>query len=133
MRDFTSMPVDVTCGQVVRQLQLALQGKEDDPWTETVKNSVKPVMRTHKSEMSNLKRFGMASFTGQGAVHAKELIAKLDAIGICCVLEGELERLAPDTGVSKGPAWLPAALESGAHREEKAAAQARRLLKAAQR
>ncbi len=44
----------------------------------------------------------------------------LGAMGVVAVSVGELEGFAPTLGVAKGPAWLSAALEAGAHKESAA-------------
>lgn len=72
----------------------------------------------------------MSAFSGQSAQRAEALVARLDSLGICCVRVGELEHFAPAIGVSKGPAWLPAALNAEAHRKQHAQDQAIRLCQA---
>lgn len=120
--------VEATCGQVLAQIEATLSDISNAAWTEETRALIKPALRTRQSDFKNLKRFGMATFSGQAAVHAEALINKLDALGICCVREGELERLAPTVGVSKGAAWLPAALGASAHHGEAARKQVQRLL-----
>lgn len=132
IRDLRSAPVDITTGQMLAQVEAMLDGKLDEAWTEQKKEFIKPVMRTRQSAFKNLKRFGMATFSGQAAVEAERLVTKLDSLGICCVREGELERLAPALGVAKGAAWLPAALSTGAQKNEMAQKQVRLILKAGQ-
>lgn len=132
VHDLRAVPVDVSCAQVLTQIEVALKDRLDDAWTEEMKKLVRPAMRTSQSEFQKLKRFGMATFSGQAAVHASHLVERLDALGICCVREGELERLAPTVGVSKSAAWLPAALSMEAQRGEEAKKQARLILTASQ-
>lgn len=132
VQDLKATRVDVTCGQVLTQITALLEGRPDLPWTDETKERIKPVTRTRQSEFAKLKRFGVATFSGQAAIHAENLLTKLDALGICCVREGELERLAPTVGVSKGAAWLPAALGAGAQRGDEAKKQVQRILDAGQ-
>lgn len=132
INDLRAMPVEATCGQVVAQVQSALAGMDDVPWTEETKQILRPALRTRKSELAALKRYGVSAFAGQAAASADRLLGHLDSLGICCVREGELERLAPTLGISKGPAWLGAALKAGAHRSLAAGQHVIRVLAAAQ-
>lgn len=131
VHDLKAAQVEATCGQVLTQIQAALMDVQEQPWTEATRARLKPVTRTRQSEFQKLKRFGVATFSGQAAVHAEAVLTKLDALGICCVREGELERLAPALGVSKGPSWLGAALDAEAHKGETARRQVERVLAAA--
>lgn len=131
VQSLKAAPVQATCVQVLQQIQAVLEGVKDQPWTEDTRDLIKPATRTSQSEFKKLKRFGVATFSGQAAVHAKSLLDALDAMGICCIREGELERLAPTLGVAKGSAWLGAALDAEAHKGEKARKQVRRFLDAA--
>lgn len=90
VHDLRAAPVDITCRQVLAQVEAALSGKLDEAWTEDAKKLARPAMRTRQSEFQNLKRFGMATFSGQAAVEAERLVSALDSLGICCVREGEL-------------------------------------------
>jgi len=132
VNDMRSAQVDATCAEVLAQIETALGDVMDQPWTEETRARLRPATRTRKSEFYKLKRFGVAAFSGEAAIHADETLAKLDSFGICCVREGELERMAPTLGVSKGPAWLGAALKAGAHRGDAAKKHVERILAAAQ-
>ncbi|GAA1166870.1 hypothetical protein GCM10009606_49970 [Nocardioides aquiterrae] len=127
-----SKKVEATCGEVLKAVEVALSGQHDEAWTEEKKVALRPALRTSQTEFKKLKRFGMATFAGQSAAAAEQLVAQLDALGICCVREGELERLAPALGVTKGPAWVGAALAAGAHEDSQAIAQVQRMVDAAQ-
>lgn len=132
VQDLKASKIEATTGQVLAQIDAALEDVMDEPWTDETKRLLKPVTRTSQSEFRKLKRFGVATFSGQAARHAEVLLTRLDALGICCVREGELERLAPTLGVSKGSAWLGAALDAEAHKGDKARQQVQRALDAAQ-
>jgi hypothetical protein len=77
-----------------------------------------------------LTEFGQMAFKGQAAVAADRLLEGLDRIGIVALRAGELENLAPTLGISKGSAWLPAALAAGAHRDEATQQHLHRILNA---
>lgn len=117
-----------TCGHVLRAITSELEPEASKPWNADMKRLLTPITRTSESSFQKLKQYGMKTFTGQAEQHAKILIDNLDSLGICCVREGELERLAPGVGVSKGPGWLSSALESEAHHGEEARAHAMRIL-----
>lgn len=132
VHDLKATSVEATCEEVLSHMTSILGDVADQPWTEATKALIKPATRTRESGFQKLKRFGVATFSGQAATHAEALLNRLDNLGICCVREGELERLAPTLGVSKGSAWLPAALGNDAQRGEKAREQVQRILNSAQ-
>lgn len=57
----------------------------------------------------------MSAFKGSARKAASDLLRLLDKAGVVLVQEGELERLAPEVAVRKGPGWLQAALLEGEH------------------
>jgi hypothetical protein len=109
------MPLSV--GDIVAAVNSVFAGRGDEPFDATAKAELNIQLRIQENPWAELKRYGKAAFRGQSAPAAQELIDALDALGIVLVAVGELEGFAPRLGVSKGPAWLTAALESGAHRE----------------
>lgn len=72
----------------------------------------------------------MSAFKGAARKAAGTLLSQLDQMGVVLVREGELERLAPEVGVRKGPGWLEAALSSGEQRNEVTQAHVQRILDA---
>lgn len=129
--ELMATPTEATCGDVLALLNSHLGPIQDNAWTNEVRQSLRPILRTAESKLRRLKRYGMQAFSGQSAVAAESLLTRLEALGICPVRAGELERLAPTLGVSKGPTWLSAALESGAHRRPETVDHMARVLKAA--
>jgi len=79
-----------------------------------------------------VKDFGMSAFRSERQ-RADALLAKLDEQGIVLAKEGELEGFARELEVSKGPGWVPAALQSGAHELAAARDHVTRLVDAALR
>lgn len=65
------------------------------------------------SPWRRVKDFGMKAFRAEPRA-AGRLVATLDTQGVALVRVGELEGFAPSLGVSKGKAWLRAALEENA-------------------
>jgi energy-coupling factor transporter ATP-binding protein EcfA2 len=122
---------EATCGDVLNAVSAALKPVSTEPWTSEVREKLMPSLRTSRSKWKELKRFGTAAFSGEGAVRAQELLDALETMGICCVRAGELERMAPTLGVRKGASWLPAALEAGAHTDLPAQQHVQRLTAAA--
>lgn len=83
-----------------------------------------------ESPWQPLKDHGMSAFRSERA-RADSLVASLDHVGVVLVKEGELEGLAPDIGVRKGPGWVPAAIDAGAHEQDRARDHIHRLIEAA--
>lgn len=84
-------------------------------YTADTKRAVLAELRAKDSPWRALKDYGVVAFKGEAATAASTLLAMLDELGIVLVRVGELEGFAPTLGVAKGKAWLPAALEAGAH------------------
>lgn len=131
VHDLKATNVNPKTGDVLGHIEAAFRDLEDEPWDEDKKNMLRPIVRTLESEFKKLKQHGMTSFQGQPAQHAYPLLDSLEELGICCVREGELERLAPTLGVAKGRAWLGVALEADAHRGDEARRHVQRLLTSA--
>lgn len=75
-------------------------------------------IRASHDRWQQLKEYGVAAFRGEARVTANRLLDNLDSAGIVPVRVGELERFAPDLGISKGKRWLPTALQAQAYRSE---------------
>lgn len=88
----------------------------DAPYTADTKRAVLAELRAKDSPWRALKDYGVLAFKGEAAAAASRLLSALDGVGIVLVRVGELEGFAPTLGVAKGKAWLPAALQAGAHR-----------------
>ncbi|MCM1975320.1 AAA family ATPase [Streptomyces sp. G1] len=106
-----------TIGQVLSALSGIFSARGSEAFTAEVKKDFAAQIRSKESPWSALKDYGEIAFKGQAAQAASRLLEKLDAIGVVAVRVGELEGFAPTLGVAKGPAWLPAALEAGAHKD----------------
>jgi hypothetical protein len=113
---------------VLAALKGAFSGREEEKFTPAVRHEFLAQLRSKDSPWADLKRFGVRAFQGESAQAAQRLIEKLDQIGIVTVEVGELERFAPTLGVSKGAAWVPAALAAGAHKCIEARDHVKRLL-----
>ncbi|WP_329374363.1 ATP-binding protein [Streptomyces sp. NBC_00669] len=110
----------VTVGHVVAAVNSVFAGRESEPFDAKAKAELSVQLRIQESPWAELKKYGELAFRGQSAPAAQELIGALDDLGIVLVTVGELEGFAPSLPVAKGPAWLSAALASGAHRERPA-------------
>jgi ABC-type cobalamin/Fe3+-siderophores transport system ATPase subunit len=107
----------VTVEQVLAALKGVFEGRGDEYFSSEVKREFAAQMRSKENPWAELKFYGELAFKGEAAAAAQRLLAKLDSVGVVAVRVGELERFAPSLGVAKGPAWLPAAIAAGAHRE----------------
>ncbi len=100
----------------------------DLPYTPELRAKVKSALRVGESPWKALKDYGQLAFKGQAAAAAERLLTSLDELGLVAVRVGVLENFAPTLGVSKGAAWLPAALEAGAHKLAPTQLHVRRLI-----
>jgi len=100
-------------GHVLDALVATLGEKRDEPYSKLVKDAVNAQLRTTSSPWASVKEHGMSAFRGEARVAAAALLNKLDEVGLVLVEQGELERLAPEVAVRKGPGWLQAALAKG--------------------
>ncbi|MET8941153.1 AAA family ATPase [Streptomyces rubiginosohelvolus] len=106
----------ILVSHVLTAIRAQLKLREDEQFTAAIKNELLTQIRLKDNPWSALKTYGMLAFRGQAAVAANRLMERLEGMGIAPVRVGELECFAPDLGVSKGPAWLPAAIKGGYHR-----------------
>jgi hypothetical protein len=118
VNDLKPKAVTRTCDEVLRDVTTILEGRAGDTWNENAKASLRGALRLQESGFAALKRYGIDAFKGEARKNAETLIDLLDKLGICCVREGELERLAPTVAAGKGANWLPTALEAEAHKGE---------------
>jgi hypothetical protein len=103
-----------TAAHVLAAIKSALEPHGAEPYTADMRAEVNANLRV-SNPWTALKDYGQRAFRGDAAAAAARLLDALDALGVVAVREGELERLAPDLPVAKGPAWLSAAIEAGAH------------------
>lgn len=123
----------VRIDDVRRNIQVILDdaGDGEAVFGRDLRDRVQAATRVGRSPWQDLKDYGERAFKGQAAQAFERLRIELDKIGLVLVLVGELEEFAPSLGVSKGKAWLPAALEAGAHEGEPVRAHLRRVLRRA--
>lgn len=105
-----------TIGDVATAVNAVFSGRESEPYSPDAKREMQAQLRTHDSPWGMVKKFGQLAFEGQAAPAVERLLGALDSLGVVLVRVGELERFAPGVAVAKGPSWLTAALETGAHR-----------------
>jgi hypothetical protein len=100
-------------GHVLDAIVSALEGKREAQFSTGDRELVLAQLRTQGSPWASVKDHGMSAFKGSARKAASALLTLLDEAGVVLVEEGELERLAPEVGVRKGPGWLQAALSDG--------------------
>lgn len=111
-----SQPRDkILISHVLKAIAAQFEGRDDDLFTSVERNELMAQIRLRDSPWSAVKAYGMAAFRGEAAAAAMRLVENLESVGITAVRVGELECFAPGLAVSKGPAWLPAAIEGGYH------------------
>ncbi|MFK0020795.1 ATP-dependent nuclease [Streptomyces sp. NPDC090798] len=107
----------VSVDQVLSALNALFAERGEESFTADVRGEFMAQLRSRESPWSDVKQYGELAFKGEAAQAVQRLLSKLDELGIVLVRVGELERFAPALGVAKGPAWLPAAIKAGAHKE----------------
>lgn len=110
---FTNGQAPAKVGHILSAIQSALGGDLDAPYTPELRETVKAHLRTSRSPWEQVKEFGTLAFKGESRAALDRLLALLDQEGVVLLRVGELERLAPEVTVRKGPGWLSAALGAG--------------------
>lgn len=102
-----------TVGQVLAAVNAVLEPKRSEPYSRQHKADATAQLRAGNSPWDGVKEHGMSAFKGEARRAATDLVRALDKAGVVLVEAGELERLAPEVAVRKGPGWLQAALTAG--------------------
>lgn len=110
-------PVKVS--HVLDAVQSALQPRIDENYTAEVRDALLANARARESAWADVKDYGVDAFRGTARTDLDLLLELLESWGIVMVRHGELERLAPEVSVRKGPGWLQAALAQGAQCNER--------------
>lgn len=119
--------------QVLAAVNSAMEDRLQEPFTGEVRDEWIAQTRTRESPWLEVKKHGVAAFTGSCRTALLELLGELESVGIVPVREGELERLAPEVEARKGPGWLAAALVQGAQANEATQAHVDRIRDVAKR
>lgn len=119
----------LTVAEVLTAIRAVLEPRSSDLFDEDLRESVRMQMRLDENPWKSVKSFGIAAFKGQYRVNAEELLKELERCGLVLLREGELENLAPELGMRKGPGWLPAALKGGFHRRPACQDHVKRIVK----
>jgi hypothetical protein len=107
-------------GQVNAAINEVLEKDPRAPYVGEAKKAVQALIASD-NPWREVKNYGLVRFRADRA-SADALVNLLDQQGVVLVRVGELEGFAPSLGVTKGPNWLPAALNANAHRASDAAA-----------
>jgi hypothetical protein len=131
MKPFHHVKNPRSVSDVLQAITAVLSVTPNEQYAEEHQRAVRQQLHV-PSPFAELKKIGEKALmtVPESAVAATRLLSALKAVGIIPVHVGELERFAPLLEVSKGPAWLPAALKAGAHRDADAQEHVRRLLDA---
>ncbi|MFD5863466.1 ATP-dependent endonuclease [Agromyces sp. NPDC127015] len=115
-------------GHVLDAITAALDSSRGEPYSAAFRELVIAQLRTGGSPWGAVKDHGLSAFKGEARQAVASLLRELDDIGVVLVEQGELERLAPEIAVRKGPGWLQAALSGGAQCNQATQAHADRIL-----
>lgn len=99
---------------VLDSIRAALESRSDEIYTSDVRDVLLANARAKHSPWADVKDYGVDAFRGAARAELERLLERLEGMGIVMVRHGELERLAPEVAVRKGPGWLQAALAAGA-------------------
>ncbi|MFC9352943.1 ATP-dependent endonuclease [Arthrobacter sp. NPDC057013] len=117
-------------GHVLDAIVSALEDKRETQFSNRDRELVLAQLRTQGSPWASVKEHGMSAFKGTARKAAGALLTLLDEAGVVLVKEGELERLAPEVDVRKGPGWLQAALSEREHCNQATQSHVDRILNA---
>jgi energy-coupling factor transporter ATP-binding protein EcfA2 len=98
--------------------------------TPLIAEAIRTVTRLPKSSWAQLKSYGTEALRADIEA-TNRLLNSLDQLRIVTVRVGELENFVTTTNAGKGTEFLSTAFAHGAHTQERAVAQANRLLRAA--
>ncbi len=121
----------VEISHVLAALNGTFLSRQGEKFTAAVRQEFMIQLRSKGNPWAPLKEYGELAFRGNPKA-AQDMLNKLDSIGIVAVRVGELERFTPQLGVSKGPAWLPAAIASNGHKSDAARRHVASLVAASQ-
>lgn len=127
--EFNNPRDNVHVSDILSALNAIFSSRQSELFSAAISQEFRAQLRSKDSPWNRLKEFGELAFR-QDPAAAQQLLATLASLGVVAVRVGELERFAPQLGVSKGAAWLPAAIQAGAHRSEAARAHVAGLLAA---
>ncbi|MEU3546799.1 AAA family ATPase [Streptomyces longwoodensis] len=127
--EFSRPRENVRVSDILSALNGIFSSRQDELFSAAISQEFRAQLRSKDSPWNRLKEFGEIAFR-QDPSSAQRLLSKLAESGVVAVRVGELERFAPQLGVSKGAAWLPAAIQAGAHRSEAVRAHVAALLAA---
>ncbi|MFK4789928.1 AAA family ATPase [Microbacterium sp. ZW T5_56] len=105
----------ITVGAALQAVADAMKDYSSAPLTTARRKEIDAHLRVSRSFWKEAKSYGIARFMGQAGMDVRKLLDLLDTQGVVIVRSGELESLAPDVAVAKGPGWLAAAMSSGSH------------------
>lgn len=125
---FSGVREEVRADQVLTSIKAVLEPRGSDVFDKGLRDDVKSQMRLKDNPWEHVKKYGVDAFRGECRVKVEELLEMLTEWDVVPLREGELENLAPNLAVRKGPRWLPAALSAGTHRAEGAQEHIRRIL-----
>ena len=114
--------------EVLTSIEEVLSKAPDAPYSGGTKKAVHAILASD-NPWREVKAYGLVRFRSDWA-SANALLGLLDDQGVILVRVGELEGFAPGLGVTKGPNWLPAALNSESHTQPEAEALAQRIVAA---
>ncbi|MEV6353486.1 ATP-dependent nuclease [Streptomyces hydrogenans] len=115
-----------TVGVVLKAINSALEGCSSEKYADGHKKFVEAELYVD-SVWREVKRYGVRAFRGGSRVALDEFLSRASEIGLVPLHAGELESLS-EVGVSKGPAWLPAALDAGSHKSDDTQKHVRNIL-----
>ncbi|MHA7862137.1 ATP-dependent nuclease [Tessaracoccus sp. Y36] len=103
----------VRVGRVLDAISAILTPERDANFSTDHRDAVQAQLRA-RPPWRDVKDHGLSAFKGEARAHLMELLAELHKRGVVLVEVGELENLAPEVTVRKGPGWIHAALRQGA-------------------
>lgn len=123
-------PPAPAAAEVQERVNKVFANATDTHLTPSMVEAIRAAAKLPKSSWAQLKKYGTEALRADLEA-TNRLLDKLDQLGIVVVRVGELENFVTTTNVGKGSEFLSIAFAQGAHIQERAIAQATRMLRAA--
>lgn len=120
-------------GEVVDAIEKVFAGRRENSFSGAAKKELMQQIRTRESPWKDAKKRGLGALRGEAYDAARELLDRLEEMGIVVLRVGELESLSPRVDASNKDEWYRKALEMKEFANEDSQEHVARILSAGER